>query len=57
MKHYCKVFRCEYHGDKICCAYCRDLWSCADRCLNHPSRCKLEDKKRRIDHGQPQENR
>ena len=48
MRRYCKVFYCGTQGDKVCCASCRDRRDCADPCLNHPSRCKLENVNRRI---------
>lgn len=54
MKRYCKVFYCGLQGDKICCATCRDRRDCADPCLNHPSRCKLENVKRRSSDSGPE---
>ena len=61
MTRYCKTFHCDERGDRFCCADCWMLRDCGNPCLNHPSRCKLEDtekkergetedrKKRRLD--------
>jgi len=39
----CQIFECDRLGGRYCCADC-DFWTCCkDRCLNDPSRCKLED--------------
>lgn len=46
-RRYCKRFRCSVLGDKICCTTCHFRRDCAEPCLNHPSRCKLEDVERR----------
>lgn len=43
MGRMCRRFYCKERGDRYCCADCH-LWrDCADPCLNHPSRCRLED--------------
>lgn len=43
MARYCKRFYCDERRDRYCCADCH-LWrDCSNRCLNHPSRCGLED--------------
>lgn len=47
MRRYCKVFNCDTMGDRICCATCYYRRDCCNPCLNHPSRCKLEDLKRK----------
>ena len=47
MNHYkgrwCKNFYCDQRGDRFCCADCWQRRDCPSPCLNHPSRCKLED--------------
>ena len=43
MKRYCKRFYCDHMGERICCASCRYRRDCDNPCLNHPSRCGLED--------------
>lgn len=47
MTRYCKRFYCDAQGERICCASCRDRRDCGNPCLNHPSRCRLEDVERR----------
>lgn len=49
VKRYCKRFYCDHLGDRICCASCRYRRDCSNPCLNHPSRCGLEDVKRKED--------
>lgn len=46
-RRYCKVFHCNTVGDKLCCSCCRLRKDCGNPCLNHPSRCRLEDVQRR----------
>ena len=48
---YCKIFMCDYRGDRYCCADCYQRADCPNPCLNHPSRCGLEntDKRRKRD--------
>lgn len=46
LKRYCKRFYCDALGDRICCASCRYRADCGNPCLNHPSRCGLEDTER-----------
>ncbi len=46
MTRYCRQFYCKERGDRFCCVTCYKRDDCAIVCLNHPSRCKLED----IDH-------
>lgn len=43
----CKVFRCRYLGKYYCCADCCVRADCPDPCLNHPSRCGLENVSKR----------
>lgn len=47
MNHYkgrwCKTFHCDARGDRFCCADCWQRRDCLSPCLNHPTRCKLED--------------
>ena len=43
MQRFCKQFYCDERGDRFCCADCRLRRDCANPCLNHPSRCRLED--------------
>lgn len=47
MNHYkgrwCKTFYCDQRGDRFCCADCWMRRDCPSPCLNHPTRCKLED--------------
>ena len=40
----CKVFYCDARGDRFCCRDCDGYKACANRCLNDPSRCRLEDR-------------
>lgn len=44
---FCKTFYCDNMGDRICCSSCPWRRDCSDPCLNHPSRCGLEDTKKR----------
>lgn len=46
---YCRTFMCDYRGDRYCCADCYQRADCPNPCLNHPSRCGLEntDKRRK----------
>lgn len=44
MARYCRQFYCDQRGDRICCADCYLRKDCGNPCLNHPSRCNLEDK-------------
>ena len=46
---YCKVFMCDDRGDRYCCADCYQRADCANPCLNHPSRCGLENTSKRSD--------
>lgn len=46
VKRYCKRFFCDHLGDRFCCAACRYRADCGNPCLNHPSRCGLEDTER-----------
>lgn len=39
---YCKTFFCKVRSGWYCCADCRERGDCPDPCLNHPSRCGLE---------------
>ena len=43
MVRFCLRFYCDERGDRYCCADCRLRRDCAHPCLNHPSRCRLED--------------
>lgn len=43
MSRHCRQFYCDERGDRFCCADCRLRADCANPCLNHPSRCRLED--------------
>lgn len=45
---YCKRFHCDHKGERVCCASCRKKKTCKNPCLNHPSRCGLEDKERSV---------
>lgn len=51
MNHYkgrwCTAFHCDERGDRFCCADCWMRRDCANPCMNHPTRCKLEDLKRK----------
>ena len=40
---FCRNFYCDTMGERICCSSCHWLRDCANPCLNHPSRCGLED--------------
>ena len=44
----CSRFHCDYRGDRYCCADCWNRHDCSNRCLNDPSRCRLEDVGTRI---------
>ena len=44
---FCKTFPCETMGDRVCCCSCPLVKDCGNPCLNHPSRCGLEDVKRK----------
>ena len=46
-RRYCKVFHCDTVGDRLCCSCCCLRKDCGNPCLNHPSRCRLEDVQRR----------
>lgn len=43
MARYCTRFYCDQRGDRHCCSDCYLRRDCANPCLNHPSRCGLED--------------
>ena len=43
MARYCRQFYCDERGDRYCCADCYRRRDCGNPCLNHPSRCGLED--------------
>lgn len=43
MRRYCRIFYCDDVGERLCCASCRFRRDCGNPCLNHPSRCGLED--------------
>lgn len=43
MARFCSRFYCDQRGDRYCCADCYLRRDCANPCLNHPSRCGLED--------------
>lgn len=44
MQRHCLRFYCNERRDRFCCADCRMRRDCANPCLNHPTRCGLEDK-------------
>lgn len=44
---YCRTFHCDARGDRYCCADCWMRADCPNPCLNHPSRCGLENKEKR----------
>lgn len=44
MLRFCKRFYCDERHERICCADCFLRRDCANPCLNHPTRCGLEDK-------------
>ena len=44
---FCSRFHCDHMGDRYCCATCFWRETCPNPCLNHPSRCGLEDAARR----------
>ena len=46
---YCNIFYCGIVNDWICCSTCEYGEVCLDRCLNDPSRCRLEDVRRRTE--------
>ena len=35
----CKLFKCERHGNRQCCADCADRGTCLSRCENNPEKC------------------
>ena len=43
MARFCRQFYCDQRGDRFCCTDCYMRRDCGNPCLNHPSRCKLED--------------
>ena len=43
---FCTRFHCDGRRDRYCCATCFYRERCLNPCLNHPSRCGLEDKAR-----------
>ena len=43
---FCSRFFCDHRGDRYCCADCWYRADCPNPCLNHPSRCRLEDVKK-----------
>ena len=43
MARFCSRFYCDVRGDRYCCADCYLRRDCGNPCLNHPSRCSLED--------------
>ena len=43
MARFCRQFYCDERGDRYCCADCYLRRDCGNPCLNHPSRCGLED--------------
>lgn len=43
MARFCRQFYCADRGDRYCCADCYLRRDCGNPCLNHPSRCGLED--------------
>lgn len=47
MRRYCNVFFCDKQREFVCCATCQSRGRCKNRCLNDPSRCRLEDVRRR----------
>lgn len=46
---YCHIFYCGIVTEWICCATCVYNEVCLDRCLNDPSRCRMEDVRRRTE--------
>ena len=42
----CSRFYCETMREYTCCACCPQVESCADPCLNHPSKCNLSIQKK-----------
>ena len=42
----CSRFYCDKRRDRFCCADCPNAYRCENRCLNHPSRCRLEARKK-----------
>lgn len=44
---WCKTFPCDARGDRYCCADCWMRADCPNPCLNHPSRCGLENTEKR----------
>lgn len=47
VRRYCQRFYCDRWRERVCCASCREADDCRNRCLNHPSRCRLEDVEKR----------
>ena len=43
MSRYCKRFYCTERGERYCCVTCFLRQFCDNPCLNHPTRCGLED--------------
>lgn len=43
---FCRNFYCDEMGERICCSSCPWVKDCSNPCLNHPSRCGLEDKEK-----------
>ena len=43
MARFCRQFYCDERGDRYCCTDCYLRRDCGNPCLNHPSRCGLED--------------
>ena len=48
----CRIFHCDYRGDRYCCRDCWNLNDCPNPCQNDPSRCKCEDEGTRIKQGE-----
>ena len=44
----CSRFFCDRMHDRFCCRDCGRYVSCDNACLNHPSRCGLEDLSGRV---------
>lgn len=44
MQRFCLQFYCPERGDRYCCADCYLRRDCPNPCLNHPSRCRLENR-------------
>lgn len=52
---FCKIFHCDARGGQYCCADCKQYADCFNPCLNHPSRCGLENVSKRRDRDDPRE--